>query len=93
MIKELTKIEKLLDVFSMNICILTLIIGLNELSRRTFQFHKDKYLIALVGFTGKAVQIQIILNFLSNIFGNTYVWVLVYIEITTISFARALLAG
>ena len=95
-LRELTKIEKLLDVFSMNMFVyLTLIIGLNELSRRTFQFHKDKYLIALVGFTGKAVQIQIILKFFSRIFISSFIcagyWVYIQKSLP-ISFERSIIS-
>ena len=68
-IQELTKAEKLSDVFTVSMfCYLTLVLGFNELYRRTFQFQNDKYLIALLNWTGKTAAIQVVLKVITRCF-------------------------
>jgi len=82
-IQELTKAEKISDAFTISMfCYLTLVLGLNELYRRTFQFQNDKYLIALLNWTGKTAAIQVILKVITRCFIGGFVclgyWIILF---------------
>ena len=67
-LRQLTKKEKLFDVFTINMFgYLMLMLALNEFYRRTFRPHQDRYIIESFGWTGLAIPMHVVLKTLTRL--------------------------
>ena len=67
-LRQLTKMEKLFDVFTINMFgYLMLMLALNEFYRRTFRPHQDRYIIESFGWTGLAIPMHVVLKTLTRL--------------------------